>query len=100
MSNVTVQTVKTEFVTREDGNKYAYRRLGPKSGVPLLLLHHFRGTIDLWDPLFVHALSHQRPVILFDNAGIGHSTAQVDNTVQAMAAHVVEFLGLIKVEEV
>jgi pimeloyl-ACP methyl ester carboxylesterase len=61
---------------------------------------HFRGTIDHWDPLLVHALADERPVILFDNAGIGHSTGPVDNSIPKMAEHVVEFLELINVKKV
>jgi pimeloyl-ACP methyl ester carboxylesterase len=100
MSPTTVQTVKTQFVTAKDGSKLAYRLLGPSTGVPLLFLHHFRGTIDHWDPLLIHLFSAKRPVILFDNAGIGHSTGNVDNNTPAMAAHIIEFLSLIHVKEV
>lgn len=83
-----------------EGNKFAYRRLGLSSGVPLLFLMHFRGTIDHWDPLLVHALGAERPIILFDNAGVGHSTGPVDNSVAKMADHVIEFLALIDIKEV
>ncbi|KAF8859105.1 alpha/beta-hydrolase [Acephala macrosclerotiorum] len=41
-----------------------------------------------------------RPVILFDNAGIGHSTGKVDDDLAAMGDHVTEFLSLIDVKEV
>ncbi|KAH8592967.1 Alpha/Beta hydrolase protein [Bisporella sp. PMI_857] len=96
----TVQTVKTEFITNKDGHNFAYRRLGVPNGVPLLFLHHFRGTIDLWDPLLIHELAAERPVILFDNQGIGHSTGPVDNTVLKMANHAIEFLSLLNIKEV
>jgi pimeloyl-ACP methyl ester carboxylesterase len=99
MSKATVQTVKTEFVTRKEGTKCAYRRLGLSTGVPLLLMH-FRGTIDHWDPILVHTLAEKRPVILFDNAGVGHSIGSVDNTIPKMADNVIEFLDRINVKEV
>jgi pimeloyl-ACP methyl ester carboxylesterase len=105
MSTPTVQNAKTQFVTTHDGIKLAYRVIGPplstSSHPPLLFLHHFRGTIDSWDPLLVHTFTAQgRPVILFDNAGIGHSSGTVDDSIPAMAAHIIEFLSLLSIKEV
>ena len=52
--------------------RYAYRRFGkPSAHVPLLLLQHFTGTLDNWDPALVDALAGKRRVITFDNAGVG-----------------------------
>ena len=39
--------------------------------VPLVLLQHFRGNLDNWDPALVDALAANRRVITFDNAGVG-----------------------------
>jgi hypothetical protein len=36
-------------VTAENGIEYAYRELGAGE-VPLVLLQHFRGNLDNWDP--------------------------------------------------
>ena len=33
--------------------RFTYRRMGPRGGVPLVLVHRFRGTIDWWDPEFL-----------------------------------------------
>jgi hypothetical protein len=33
-----------------NGVSYAYRRPGPVSGPPLVLLQHFRGNLENWDP--------------------------------------------------
>lgn len=97
----TVQTVKTQYATSAEGIKYAYRRLGSSSGTPLLFLHHFRGTMDTWDPLLIETfLLQNRPVILFDNAGIGHSTGSVATSMPEAAAHVVTFLSLISITQV
>ena len=52
---------------------YAYRRVG--EGTPaLVLLQHFRGNLDNWDPALVDALTRERAVVTFDNAGVGGST--------------------------
>jgi pimeloyl-ACP methyl ester carboxylesterase len=100
MTQVTVQNVKTQFVTTRDGIQLAYRIIGPSTGVPLLFLMHFRGTIDHWDPLLIDNFTKHRQVILFDNAGVGHSSGPVDDNINAMAAHIIEFLELLQIKEV
>lgn len=37
-----------------DGTRFAYRELGPRTGAPLLLPHHFTTTIDDSDPRVQH----------------------------------------------
>jgi len=88
VSNTTAPTqfVETELET------YAYRRFGSKSGVPLLCLQHFTGTLDNWDPAVTDPLAIGREIILFDNAGIGRSTGIVPQTIAGMAKHVFAFL--------
>jgi pimeloyl-ACP methyl ester carboxylesterase len=94
---VTHNTAVTQFI-EGNGLRYAYRILGAADGVPLLLCHRFRGTMDDWDPTFIDALAAERRVILFDNAGIGMSTGETPDTVTAMAEKAVEFLRLINVD--
>jgi len=78
------------------GHSYAYRRFGNGSGLPLLCLQHFTGTLDNWDPAVTDPLASAREVILFDNAGIGRSSGEVPQTVAGMAAHAMAFLdGLL-----
>ena len=64
----------TSFIDA-DGVRYAYRRLGQRSGVPLVFLQHFTGTMDSWDPVVVDGFALARPVILFDNQGVSRSRA-------------------------
>ena len=97
----THQTAPTLYTTSPSTSAtYAYRRFGRPEGIPLLFLIHFRGTMDLWDPLLINTLAASRPVILFDNAGVGKSTGQAADTITGMAQHVLEFLKLIEVREV
>ena len=56
--------------------RFTYRRMGPSGGVPLVLVHRFRGTIDWWDPEFLDYLSADHDVIVFDNVGIGYTTGE------------------------
>ena len=95
----TLETAPTCFVEGR-GIRFAYRRLGPSVGIPLVLLQHFSGNIDAWDPAVVNALAADRPVIAFDNAGVGRSTGRTPDTVEAMARDAVDFIGLLGLVEV
>ena len=45
----THQTAPTQFV-EANGIRFAYRRFGKASGVPIVLNQHYTGTMDYWDP--------------------------------------------------
>jgi pimeloyl-ACP methyl ester carboxylesterase len=96
---VTHNTAVTQFV-EGDGRRYAYRALGPADGIPLVLCHRFRGTMDDWDPAVVDALAAERRVILFDNAGIGLSTGETPDSIKGMADRVADFIRLIELTQV
>jgi len=81
----------TQFLqTRNE--KYAYRRFGKGTGLPLLCLQHFTGTLDNWDPAVTDPLALEREVILFESAGLGRSSGEVPETVTGMAEHALAFL--------
>jgi len=80
-----------ERVAAENAIEYAYRDLG-HSEVPLVLLQHFRGNLDNWDPALIDALAEKRRVIAFDNTGVGATTGRTPNTIEAMAHDAVAFL--------
>ena len=84
-------SVPTQFLEVK-GERYAYRRFGNSPGLPLLLLQHFTGTLDNWDPALTGALAGQRELILFDNAGVGRSSGAVPTTIAGMAKHASAFL--------
>lgn len=91
----THQTAKTQFLKRPNGERFAYRRLGATWGIPLLMLIHYRGTMDFWDPLVVNGLAEQRPVILMDYSGVGFSTGRVASTVADSADDVLQFIRIL-----
>ena len=92
-------TTPTRFV--KAGNEtYAYRRFGSGTGLPLLCLQHFTGTLDNWDPAVVDPLAQGREVILFESAGIGRSTGAVPNTIAGMATHALAFLEALDIDKV
>lgn len=84
-------TAPTQFLDVKT-QKYAYRRFGKGSGLPLLCLQHFTGTLDNWDPAVTDVLASGREVILFESAGLGRSTGKVPETIAGMAAHAQAFL--------
>jgi len=86
-------------VTAEDGIEYAYRDLG-EGKVPLVLLQHFRGNVDNWDPALVDALAVDRRVVCFDNVGVGGTTGTTPNTVEAMAHGAIAFLDAMNFQRV
>ncbi|MEW2491228.1 alpha/beta hydrolase [Streptomyces sp. NPDC048411] len=98
----TYSAARTQTVSAANGIEYAYRSVGSDAeALPLVLLQHFRGNLDNWDPALIDALAEERRVITFDNTGVGASTGRTPNTVAAMADDAIEFidaLGLDKVD--
>jgi pimeloyl-ACP methyl ester carboxylesterase len=84
------------------GIDYAYRDTGGHGGAaPLLLLQHFRGNLDSWDPALVDALARSRRVITVDYAGVGGSAGQTADTFEQTARDSIAFvtaLGLAQVD--
>jgi pimeloyl-ACP methyl ester carboxylesterase len=80
--------------------RFTYRRLGPRGGVPLILVQRFRGTIDWWDPQFVDYLAADHDVILFDNVGIGYTTGQPRDSVDGFADGAIEFISALELPAV
>jgi len=78
-----------------NGIDYAYRDTGPRAGggLPLVLLQHFRGNLDNWDPALIDGLASARRVITFDNAGVGGSTGTTPDTMDQMAHDAIAFIG-------
>jgi pimeloyl-ACP methyl ester carboxylesterase len=83
------------------GTRFAYRRLGPEGGVPVVLLNHWGANLDNFDPRIVEGLAADRPVYALDYRGVGRSGDKAPLTVAAMAADtiaVIRALGLDRVD--
>jgi pimeloyl-ACP methyl ester carboxylesterase len=96
----THQTAPTEF-TEANGMRFAYRRFGKPSGVPLVFNQHYTGTMDHWDPAVTDGFAKDREVILFNNAGVSSSSGELSATFAEMGANAVALikaLGLTKVD--
>ena len=80
-----------------NGISYAYRETGGHDGaVPVVLLQHFRGNLDSWDPALVDAVARSRRVITFDNAGVGGSTGTTPDTIEQMARDAIAFVTALR----
>ncbi|HLN16306.1 MAG TPA: alpha/beta hydrolase [Acidimicrobiales bacterium] len=82
-----------------NGVTYAYREMGT-GPVPLVLLQHFRGNLDNWDPALVDGLAVDRRVITFDNAGVGGSSAATPPTIEQMAHDALAYVAAMGLERV
>jgi pimeloyl-ACP methyl ester carboxylesterase len=67
------------------GTRFAYRELGPRGGVPLVLLNHWGAVLDNFDPRIVDGLASRHHVIALDYRGIGLSGGSAPVTVDEMA---------------
>src|SRR6478736_296935 len=82
-------------VSAANGIDYAYREVG--EGTPaLVLLQHFRGNLDNWDPALVEELARDRKVVTFDNAGVAGSTGTTPSTIEQMARDAIAFIEALE----
>jgi len=86
-------------VEAPNGTRFAYRDVG-SGEVPLVLLQHFRGNLDNWDPALIDALAQNRRVVTFDNTGVGASTGTTPHTIAEMARDAVTFLDALELTDV
>jgi pimeloyl-ACP methyl ester carboxylesterase len=82
------------------GVTYAYRELGPKGGVPVVFFVHLAATLDNWDPRIVDPIAKHRHVITFDNRGVGASTGEVPDSIEAMADDAYTFIRALGFDQV
>jgi pimeloyl-ACP methyl ester carboxylesterase len=91
--------VSTQRVIAGNAIEYAYRDIGA-SDVPLVLLQHFRGNLDNWDPALIDALAENRRVVTFDNNGVGATTGTTPDTIEAMAHDAIAFIEAMELQPV
>jgi pimeloyl-ACP methyl ester carboxylesterase len=93
----TYSELPNERVSAANGLDYACRDTGGGEGtVPLVLLQHFRGNLDGWDPALIDALASTRRVVTFDNAGVGGSAGTTPGTIGQMARDAIAFVDAIE----
>ncbi|MEU8265159.1 alpha/beta hydrolase [Micromonospora sp. NPDC048999] len=94
-------SLPNRMVRGANGIDYAYRDTAPNTdgGVPLILLQHFRGNLDNWDPALIDTLASARRLITFDNTGVGSSTGTTPNTVEQMAHDAIAFITALGIDQ-
>jgi pimeloyl-ACP methyl ester carboxylesterase len=90
------------FIDAANGVTYAYRRIGTATGSrpPLLLMQHFRGNMDDWDPLLIDELAQAGDVIVFDNTGVGLTSGVTPCSITAMARDAIAFADALELRAV
>ena len=91
----TYSSLPNKLASAVNGIDYAYRDAG-EGPVPLVLLQHFRGNLDNWDPALIDALASTRRVVAFDNAGVGGSTGTTPHVIEQMAHDAIAFLTALE----
>lgn len=82
------------------GTAFAYRRLGPTAGVPLIMLNHWGAVLDNFDPRIVDGLAAMRTVIALDYRGVGASGGKAPLTVAETADDVIAVIRAFGFAEV
>lgn len=82
------------------GVPFVYRELGPRSGVPVVFLHHLMAVLDDWDPRVIDGIAAQRRVIAFDNRGVGGSGGSVPRTIEEMGRDAITFIRAFGYQQV
>ncbi|HEX8854439.1 MAG TPA: alpha/beta hydrolase [Thermoleophilaceae bacterium] len=82
------------------GVEFAYRQLGPSTGVPVVFLTHLAAVLDNWDPRVVDGIAAKHRVITFDNRGVGASSGTTPTTIEEMATDAVAFIRALGFEQV
>jgi pimeloyl-ACP methyl ester carboxylesterase len=93
-SNAPTQTINAGDV------QYAYRQLGPSTGVPVVFLTHLAAVLDNWDPRVVDGIAAKHRVITFDNRGVGASSGSTPTTIEQMASDAVTFIRALGFDQV
>jgi hypothetical protein len=94
----TCAELSNKTVSAANGVEYVYRDAG-EGGVPLVLLQHFRGNLDNWDPALIDELASSRRVVTFDNVGVGGTTGNTPHRVEQMAQDAIAFLSAMEVDQ-
>ena len=93
------QAASTKRVEAANGINHAYREVG-EGTPPLVLLQHFRGNLDNWDPALIDTLASDRRIVTFDNVGVGGSTGATPSTFTEMARDAIAFLEAMELHQV
>ena len=67
------------------GSRFAYREVGPRGGIPVVVLNHWGAVLDNFDPRIIDGLATRHHVIAVNYRGIGASGGLAPLTIDEMA---------------
>ncbi len=77
----------------------AYRMFG--KGEPIVLVHGYGGSMDIWDPTLLNDLAQNRTVIVFNNRGVGNTTLGEKNySIEQLAEDTVGLIDVLGIKNV
>jgi pimeloyl-ACP methyl ester carboxylesterase len=82
------------------GTTFAYRDLGPRGGVPLILFNHWGAVLDNFDPRIVDGLASKHRVIATNYRGIGASGGTAPVTIDEMARDAIALIRALGFQKV
>jgi pimeloyl-ACP methyl ester carboxylesterase len=92
-------TAVTQFIDAGEV-RFAFRRFGAPGPTPLVMLQHFRGNLDNWDPALTDALARGRELILVDYPGVGSSSGEFGPTIADTARQIIAFATALDLSRV
>ena len=94
---INIKNIKTKKIRAGD-IKIAYKKFG--RGYPLVLVMGYMGTMDCWDPALLKMLSLHYRVIIFDNRGMGETSASEKKfSIKLFADDLAKFLKALKIKK-
>ncbi|WP_275630020.1 alpha/beta hydrolase [Pseudomonas sp. 273] len=82
------------------GTRFAFRELGLRDAVPVVLLNHWGAVLDNFDPGIVDGLARKHRVIAIDYRGIGASGGDAPMSVGEMASDTIALIHAMGFEQV
>jgi pimeloyl-ACP methyl ester carboxylesterase len=77
----------------------SYRMFG--KGEPIVLIHGYGGSMDIWDPTLLNDLAQNRTVIVFNNRGVGNTTLGEKNySIEQLAEDTAGLLDVLGIKSV
>jgi len=73
-----------EYHITANDTKFAYRVLGDKPGIPLVMLSPLGSSMDDWEPAITNGLAQKYKVIIFDIQGVGTSGGTAPDNIPDM----------------
>ena len=102
----TNQTSPTRFIEAHNlsvnvgGTNFIYRDLGPRGGVPLVMLNHWGAVLDNFDPRIVDGLATKHRVITASYRGMGATGGTAPLTIDEMASDTIAFVKALGFEKI